>query len=268
MFSGIVETQARVLKAQADRGLIFIDVERPLDFNDIKIGDSICHNGVCLTVESFDAGKMTFALGAETLKVTGWNVENLTDARLNLERSLSLGDRIHGHMVSGHVDGVGEVVSVQDLGGSVQVDVRAPKHLLRSVWKKGGWAVNGVSLTVNDIQGDVVSQCLIPETLRRTNLGQIQVGAKVNLEIDMMARGIVQFLEAGIESGALLQLVQELQRAPTSSRQGPIPVAAPNMATSAAQDKMLHASVSSTNTSALNGAGPNESGTPAARNSK
>lgn len=212
MFSGIVETQARVLTARADRGLVVIEVARPVEFNDIKIGDSICHNGVCLTVERLTPEAMTFVLGAETLKVTGWTAESLAQQKLNLERSLSLGDRIHGHMVSGHVDGVGRVVAVQDLGGSVQLDIEAPKELLRAVWKKGGWAVNGVSLTVNDIQGSVVSHCLIPETLRRTNLGHVQVGDLVNLEIDMMARGIVQFLEAGIESGALLDLVKELSR--------------------------------------------------------
>ncbi len=247
MFSGIVEIQGRVLDARmghaapgspaaqwalsagtdtnpsavslAPSGLLFIDVERPETFTDIKIGDSICHNGVCLTVESFDQKKMTFALGAETLKITRWTVEKLKGAMLNLERSLGFGDRVHGHIVSGHVDDVGEVVLVKDLGGSVQVDIRAPRHLLQSVWKKGGWAVNGVSLTVNDVTSDTVSHCLIPETLRRTNLGQIRIGDTVNLEVDMMARAVAssltQFLKAGIESGSLNELVRELTGART-----------------------------------------------------
>ena len=250
MFSGIVETQARVLNARMghaapgspaaqwatqsnsdsnvgpasghdESGLLFIDVERPRDFNDIKIGDSICHNGVCLTVESFDAQKMTFALGAETLKVTHWTVAALSGAMLNLERSLGFGDRIHGHMVSGHVDDVGTVVLVKDLGGTVQVDVRAPKALLPSIWKKGGWAMNGVSLTVNDVQGDIVSVCLVPETLRRTNLGAIKAGDPVNIEVDMLARGIrngiAEFLKSGIESGSLNELILELTGARSST---------------------------------------------------
>lgn len=211
MFSGIVESQGRVLKARSDRNLVFIEVERPTEFNDLRIGDSVCTSGVCLTVEAFDEKQMTFALGAETLKVTGWSQESLSGASVNLERSLRMGDRIHGHMVSGHVDGTGEVVGVQDLGGSVQLDVRAPKELLRYVWKKGSWAVNGVSLTVNSVEDGIVSHCLIPETLRRTNLGAIKKGDRVNLEIDMTARGLVQFLESGLESGALAALVKELK---------------------------------------------------------
>lgn len=215
MFSGIVETQARVLAARTERNLLFIEVERPKEFNDLHIGDSVCTSGVCLTVESFDDQKMTFALGAETLKITGWTKESLQSSTVNLERSLRMGDRIHGHMVSGHVDGVGEVVAVTDLGGSVQVDVRAPAEILRYVWKKGSWAINGVSLTVNSVDGGIVSQCLIPETLRRTNLGTIRVGDRVNLEIDMMARGLVSFLENGLHSGGLAELFKSM-RAPSS----------------------------------------------------
>lgn len=200
MFSGIVEAQARVLKTRRDRGLVFIEVEKPVAFTDLKVGDSVCTSGVCLTIESFDEEQMVFALGAETLQVTGWNETSLTGAAVNLERSLRMQDRNHGHMVSGHVDAVGEVVRVQDLDGSVQVDIRAPNFLLRYIWKKGSWAVNGVSLTVNAVENGIVSVCLIPETLRRTNLGAVKVGDRVNLEIDMMARGLVQFLETHLEA--------------------------------------------------------------------
>lgn len=195
MFSGIVEAQGRVLSTRRDQSLVFIEVERPREFDDLHIGDSICSNGVCLTIEAFEPTKMTFALGAETLAITGWTEESLRNTSLNLERSLRLGDRIHGHMVSGHVDATGLVVEVQDLGGSVRLDVQAPATLLRYLWKKGGWAINGVSLTINEIAGSVVSHCLIPETLRRTNLGAIKSGERVNLEIDMMARGLVSYIE-------------------------------------------------------------------------
>ena len=191
MFSGIVETQSLVLQARRDRELLIIDVRRPEEFDDLSIGDSIATSGVCLTVENFDARSITFALGAETLKITGWNERTLAQGNVNLERSLRLGDRIHGHMVSGHVDATGEVAAVTDLGGSVRIDVRAPSELLRYFWKKGSWAVNGVSLTINDVEGDLVCSTLIPETLRRTNLGALKTGDRVNLEIDMMARGII-----------------------------------------------------------------------------
>lgn len=207
MFSGIVEFQGRVLAVRRVHNLLQIDVEKPEEFDDLKVGDSVCVSGVCLTVESFDNKCMTFALGAETLQVTGWTDAFLSGAFLNLERSLRMGDRIHGHLVSGHVDGTGEVIAVTDLGGSVLFEVRAPKELLRYVWRKGGWAVNGVSLTVNEVRGDgesesgVVSHCLIPETLRRTNLAQLRAGDRVNLEIDTIARGLVALLEARLESG-------------------------------------------------------------------
>lgn len=196
MFSGIVEALSPVKSARAQGNLVFIDVARPTDFGDIKPGDSIATNGVCLTVEKFDDQTMSFALGAETLAITGWNEKQLEQAKVNLERSLRMGDRIHGHMVSGHVDGVGRVVGLKDDGGSVLLDVQAPPQLLRYVWKKGSWAVNGVSLTINDVTGEgVVSHCLIPETVRRTNLGALKVGDTVNLEVDMMARGLISFFE-------------------------------------------------------------------------
>ena len=207
MFSGIVETQARIESARAatERGLVFIELHRPESFNDVAIGDSICCDGVCLTIDSFTASNLTFALGAETLSVTGWTPENLADRSLNVERSLRAMDRVHGHMVSGHVDTTGTVIGCVDLGGSLQLDVVVPELFVRYVWQKGSWAVNGVSLTVNSIVkrgGDwIVSHCLIPETLRRTNLSQCRIGDKVNLEVDMMARGLVSFLENAFSSG-------------------------------------------------------------------
>ncbi len=204
MFSGIVETQARIRSVKKDRELIIIEVERPRSFDDLNIGDSVATSGVCLTVEAFDHESIRFALGQETLNVTGWNESTLTSSQVNLERSLRLGDRIHGHMVSGHVDGVGKVVGFKDLGGSVQLDVQASPELLRYVWKKGSWAVNGVSLTVNSVDSKtgIVGHCLIPETLQRTNLGQLEIGARVNLEVDMMARAIVSTLDERREHDA------------------------------------------------------------------
>lgn len=195
MFSGIVETQARVLAVRADGSLLRIDVERPSIFTDLHVGDSVAHDGVCLTVESFDEHQMTYALGAETLKITGWTKENLLNRSMNVERSLRVGDRIHGHMVSGHVDAKGEVVKFVDLGGSFLFEVRPPQSMLAYVWPKGSWAVNGVSLTVNTVADGVVGMCLIPETLKRTNLGGIRTGDQVNLEIDMMARGLIHYFE-------------------------------------------------------------------------
>ena len=205
MFSGIVETQARVVRSERDRGLVRIAVERPAEFDDLGLGDSVCTNGVCLTIETLSDDAITFALGAETLKITGWDESQLLGATVNLERSMKMGDRNHGHVVTGHVDATGRVVSIEDLGGSVQVNVQAPESVLRYVWRKGSWAINGVSLTVNSVEGDVVSVCLIPETLKRTNLGAIKAGDQVNLEVDPMARGVAQLVEQYLQARKVSQ---------------------------------------------------------------
>ena len=205
MFSGIVETQARVVRSERDRGLVRIAVERPAEFDDLGLGDSVCTNGVCLTIETLSDDAITFALGAETLKITGWDESQLLGATVNLERSMKMGDRNHGHVVTGHVDATGRVVSIEDLGGSVQVNVQAPPSVLRYVWRKGSWAINGVSLTVNSVEGDVVSVCLIPETLKRTNLGAIKLGDRVNLEVDPMARGVAQLVEQYLQARKVSQ---------------------------------------------------------------
>jgi riboflavin synthase len=206
VFSGIVETQKPVVRVAAANtsGLVRIEVERPVEFDDLHIGDSICNNGVCLTVEAFNSETMTFALGAETLAITGWSPESLKGFAMNLERSLRLQDRIHGHLVSGHVDVAGEVVRADDAGGSLLLDVAVASDWSPYVWQKGSWAVNGVSLTINSIRASgsaiVVSHCLIPETLRRTNLGSLKVGSRVNLEMDMTARGLVSFLKTSLQA--------------------------------------------------------------------
>jgi riboflavin synthase len=195
MFSGIIEAQGRVLQALEQNGLVRIHVERPSSFDDIKLGDSIATNGVCLTVEKFEPHFMQFALGAETLQITGWSAATLQNSEVNLERSMRLGERIHGHLVSGHVDAMGEVKQIHQDGGSLFLDVKVPAVLRPYLWKKGSWAMNGVSLTVNSFVDDSVQVCLIPETLKRTNLGLLQLGDKVTVEIDTIARGLIHSLQ-------------------------------------------------------------------------
>ena len=193
MFSGIVEAKCKVLAASRVGGVIRVEVERPTDFDDLKPGDSVAFNGVCLTVELADARKIEFALGAETLSVTGWNEGGLPGVEVNLERSLRAGDRVHGHFVTGHVDGMGEVVEAMDAGGSMLVSIKGPAGLREFVWRKGSWALNGVSLTINDVidreDGSVIiKHCLIPETLRHTNLLALKAGDRVSVEVDASAR--------------------------------------------------------------------------------
>lgn len=195
MFSGIVESVMPILSSQELPNAYRIKVKKPIEFNDIKTGDSIACDGVCLTVESFDDEQMTFALAAETIRVLQWNPQSWIGKKMNLERSLRLGDRIHGHLVTGHVDSIGTVTRAALDGESFFLDVKVKESILPYVWKKGSVTLNGVSLTVNELAGDVVSVCLIPETMKRTNLGELKPGALVNVEPDYMARAIQRSLE-------------------------------------------------------------------------
>jgi len=193
MFSGIVETTAQVGQAQAHGELVRIVVERPKSFDDLGIGDSICVDGVCLTIEEFDAKQMRFALGPETLKVTGWTQASVLNRAVNLERSLRLQDRIHGHLVTGHVDTTGVISELERLSDSLSLKVEYAAAFAPYIWAKGSATINGVSLTINEATAKWFTVGLIPETLKRTNLGVLRVGDKVNLEIDNMARGLVNW---------------------------------------------------------------------------
>lgn len=197
MFSGIIEAVTPALSTEALPGAYRLRLRRPAEFNDLKPGDSVAVDGVCLTVESFDHDGITFVLAAETIRVLGWNMGSAADRWFNLERSLRFGDRMHGHLVSGHVDSLGEITRVQQDGESLFLDTRISPALRPLVWTKGSITLNGVSLTVNEIKGDTISVCLIPETQKRTNLSRLKVGDRVNVEPDMIARAVVRALETG-----------------------------------------------------------------------
>lgn len=191
MFSGIVEAVSEIQSSQELVNAYRIQVNKPTHFNDLHLGDSIAVDGVCLTVEAFDEKQMTFALAAETIRVLNWNPTSWIGKQVNLERSLRFGDRIHGHLVTGHVDSLAEVTRAELQGESFFLDVKVASSVLPYVWKKGSITINGVSLTVNELKGSVVEVCLIPETLKRTNLGALKVGQVVNIEPDYMARAVV-----------------------------------------------------------------------------
>lgn len=196
MFSGIVETITPIVEVQTLDGLIRVSVARPEPFNDLKVGDSICFDGVCLTVENFTQAEIRFALAAETLHITGWTTENLKDRLVNLERSLSYGDRIHGHLVTGHVDGAGRVQDKWRDGESLWYRIGFPEEMMPYFWRKGSVAMNGVSLTINSVENHSFTICLIPETCKRTNLESLEVGHKVMLEVDQFARGLIHWLKS------------------------------------------------------------------------
>ncbi len=195
MFSGIVEAQAKIEGFYPNGSVRQLVIERPQSFDDINPGDSICINGVCLTVESFTSKTITFAVGPETLKVTGWEASNPLESPVNCERSLRFGDRLHGHLVTGHVDDVARVTALWPLEATLTFEIEIPSSVAPLLWKKGSLAINGVSLTINEVLKNRAQFCLIPETLKRTNLANIQVGTVLNIEADNMSRGLLRLKE-------------------------------------------------------------------------
>ncbi len=192
MFTGIVEAVGTVesVSAAAETATVRI-ASGGLDLSDIAIGDSVAVNGVCLTVTDLGDDVLEFDVSAETLNVTsGFQARQ----RVNLEKSLRLDTRLGGHLVSGHVDAVGEVDEIVDYDGNRVMTVRFPHSLARYFARKGSVAVNGVSLTVNSVEEGRFSVNLIPHTLAATNLGDLAKGSGVNLEIDLIARYVERML--------------------------------------------------------------------------
>lgn len=136
MFSGIVESVMPILSSEELNNAYRIKVQQPSEFNDLKLGDSIACDGACLTVEAFDGQAMTFALAAESIKILNWNKDTWIGKQLNLERSLRFGDRIHGHLVTGHVDSLGKVQKAHQQGDSFFLDIEVADSILPYVWKK------------------------------------------------------------------------------------------------------------------------------------
>ena len=192
MFSGIVEATGKVLSVEKRENVVQVQLSKPTDFNDLKIGDSISCNGVCLTVEKFSENTIQFSLANETLTVLKIEADKLLGQTWNLERSLRFGDRVHGHLVTGHVEFLGEVVRSEAVGESWFLDVKVPAQAKQFIWKKGSVALHGVSLTVNEFSNKIISVCLIPETVKRTNLGELKLGQMINVETDYLAKAYFQ----------------------------------------------------------------------------
>jgi len=189
MFSGIVAAIGRIthLSARADeKNTVRLTVEAgALGLEDVALGDSIACNGVCLTVVDKDADRFCVDVSPETLSCT---VGLDAPGDINLEKALRVSDRLGGHLVSGHVDGVGEVLRFDAVGDNRLLAIRAPQALAKYIARKGSITVNGTSLTTNDVTGSDFTINLIPHTLQNTTLHLLAPGARVNLEVDLIAR--------------------------------------------------------------------------------
>jgi len=194
MFTGIIEakgTIAAITPMGVDSRYVFDTGS--LDLADMQLGDSIAVNGACLTIIEKDSHRFSADLSGETLALTCFS-DLKTGASVNLEKAMQLSDRINGHMVSGHVDGIGTIKTMHDEGRSWRYEIEVPEQLVRYISRKGSVTVDGVSLTVNQVEQNVFSVNIIPHTFNETIFNDYQPGTRVNIEVDMIARYLEQLL--------------------------------------------------------------------------
>lgn len=196
MFTGLVEDVGTVVRADRRSDALVLHV-RPsaMPLAELKVGDSVCHDGCCLTATEVSRDGFTVLAGAETLARTTLGNARV-GTKLNLERALRVGDRLGGHWVTGHIDGTGELAARRDNGANLVLVIRAPQALLRYVVEKGSIAIAGVSLTVNAVDAETLSVAIIPHTRDATTLGLLHIGDRVNLEVDILAKHVEKLVKS------------------------------------------------------------------------
>ena len=198
MFSGIIAAVGRITHLTTREAGFRLHVEAgSLGLDDVGLGDSIACNGVCLTVVARDGNQFMVDVSPETLSCT---VGLDAPGEINLEKALRLADRLGGHLVSGHVDGVGTVLRFDPVGDNRMLEIQAPQDLAKYIARKGSVTVNGTSLTTNEVAGEIFTINLIPHTLENTTLNHLVPGSKVNLEVDLIARYCERLLSAERDS--------------------------------------------------------------------
>lgn len=200
MFTGIVEELGKLVSLEMGKesGVITIEADKVL--GDAQLGDSIAVNGVCLTARDFGKGTFSADVMPETLRKT--NLGNLKRGGLvNLERALTLSARLGGHLMLGHVDGTGKVISIKPEGNAVVYTMSAPEEVRRYILPQGSIGIDGISLTVAKQEGEKFSVSLIPHTVKVTTLGQHGVGYEVNLEADVIGKYVAKMLKGGLPGG-------------------------------------------------------------------
>lgn len=209
MFTGIVEETGRVkeIKKRAKETVFTFEVNR-MDLKEVVLGDSISVNGTCLTVTSL--GKKTFTVDASHETMARTNLGKLKKgSRVNLERALKAGDKLGGHIVNGHVDGVGKVISTKKQGGSVEFHFSVPPELSKYIVEKGSIAVDGVSLTVNSVEGNEFGVNIIPYTLEETIFGELKTGSPVNIECDIIGKYVEKFVAGNRGKNSVYQFLND-----------------------------------------------------------
>ncbi len=194
MFTGIIRDKGRIIAIAEGDNSRRMTIATKLDLSRIDIGASVACDGCCLTVVEKTQDTMTFDIGAETMALTtlgNWVI----DSNVNLETSLRMGDELGGHMVSGHVDGIAVIESIKPDGDSWRFKIRVPNEFARFIVPKGSVALNGISLTVNEVEGAVFGVCIIPHTWEVTNISNWEENTRINLEVDQMARYVARILQ-------------------------------------------------------------------------
>ncbi|MCP5141932.1 MAG: riboflavin synthase [Gammaproteobacteria bacterium] len=209
MFTGIIESVGRVAAMQPRGGDMRLRIQTgKLDLSDVALGDSIATNGVCLTVIELPGDGYWADVSGESLRRTTLGDLSIGSA-VNLEKALTPSTRLGGHLVSGHVDGVGEVVTIREDARSVFFQIKAPDALARYIAEKGSVCVDGVSLTVNDVDGAVFDLNIVPHTMQETTIHAFKQGTRVNLEVDIIARYLERLVlgdkaaEPGMKAGGI-----------------------------------------------------------------
>jgi len=188
MFTGIIEAIGNIQAININgEGARLVVATGKLDMSDVNLGDSIATNGICLTVVAFDQNSFSADVSNETLKRTGFAYYR-AGQKVNLEKAMLATTRFGGHMVSGHVDGIAEIVSITNNGNSIEYWLSLPQDLAQYVAEKGSVTIDGTSLTVNSIEKDKFRLTIVPHTTEQTIISDYQVGTKINLEVDLIAR--------------------------------------------------------------------------------
>ncbi len=196
MFTGIIQAEGNIAKIEAQNGDWKVTISTgKLDMSDVQLGDSIAANGICLTAIEFTDQYYVADVSGETLNVTNAG-EWSEGTPVNLEKALTLQDRLGGHLVSGHVDGVGKVVSISQDARSWRYEIEAPLEICKYIAAKGSICINGISLTVNEVDDCVFGVNIVPHTRQETTIKYFEVGSSVNLEVDLLARYLERMMSA------------------------------------------------------------------------
>jgi len=209
MFTGIIAALGKIESLHATGGDIRMTVAtQNLDLSDVKLGDSVANNGVCLTVVEMDTARLSFDVSRESLERTSLGSLR-SGSDINLEKALAVGDRLGGHFVSGHVDGLGKVIAIQESARSVQFRFEVPAGLERYIAEKGSICIDGTSLTVNNVADNWFEVNIIPHTMQETIMSGYKIGTQVNLEVDLIARYLERLLPDNKSSGITRETLLE-----------------------------------------------------------